>query len=96
MLTRALWMVVAVVLAGSVELCASTPTPTPTPKLTIKTERTLAPGITYREYRTNGRRPSLVHVVAVNRTVAGNAIRVVKAMNHALSREPLVPMADRY
>lgn len=96
MLTRALWMIVAVVLAGSVELYASTPTPTPTPKLTIKTERTLAPGITYREYRTNGRRPSLVHVVAVNRTVAGNAIRVVKAMNHALSREPLVPMADRY
>lgn len=82
------------VLAGYVPLHAGVGGPAP--KLTVRTERTLAPGVTYREYRTNGRRPSNVHVVAVNRTVAGNAIRVVKALNHALSREPLVPMSDRY
>ncbi len=69
---------------------------TPVKRLIVQQEREIAPGVRYAEYKTNGRRPAVVHVVTLDRTIAGNAIRVVKGKDHASSREMIKAMSDRY
>jgi len=65
-------------------------------RLIVQQEKELAPGVRYARYKTNGSRPIALHVVTLDRTIAGNAIRVVKGKDHASSREMLREMSERY
>lgn len=53
-------------------------------------------GIVYSQYRTNGVRPIIAHVIECDRTVAGNAIRLVKGEDHATGLERLKEMSQRF
>ena len=82
------------VLAGG--SAVSVPTNNRIKRLIVQQERDLADGVRYSRYKTNGSRPIAIHVVTLDRTVAGNAIRVVKGKDHASSREMLREMSERY
>lgn len=93
------WILVlaSILLGGAYPVSAAGKAPRRAPmRLVLQSQRTLAPGVTYEEYRTTGRRPVHVHAVKVDRTVDGNAIRVVKGQNQSVSREQLRAMAERY
>ena len=62
----------------------------------VVTERSVAEGIRYAMYTTNGRTPVRVHVVTMDRTTAGIATRVVKGEELVNGREALVKMSSRY
>ena len=53
-------------------------------------------GIVYYQYRTNGARPIIAHVIECDRTVAGNAVRLVKGEDHATGLERLKDMSLRF
>lgn len=53
-------------------------------------------GIVYYQYRTNGVRPIIAHVIECDRTVAGNAVRLVKGEDHATGLERLKEMSQRF
>ena len=65
-------------------------------RLIVQQERDLVEGVRYARYKTNGSRPIALHVVTLDRTIAGNAVRVVKGKDHASSREMLRDMSARY
>lgn len=64
--------------------------------LSIMTERSLAPGVRYLQYRTLGGRPSVVHVLSIDRTMPGTAIRIAKAQNRFDGLERIADLASRY
>lgn len=53
-------------------------------------------GARYIEYRTNGKMPIVVHALVVDRTIPGNALRLVKAEDHTFGLERLGEMAQRF
>jgi hypothetical protein len=53
-------------------------------------------GIVYHQYRTNGAKPIIAHVIECDRTVAGNAVRVVKGEDHAIGLERIKEMSQRF
>lgn len=53
-------------------------------------------GITYTQYRTNGAKPIVAHVLECDRTVSGNAVRLVKGEDHATGLERLKEMSQRF
>lgn len=53
-------------------------------------------GIIYRQYQTNGARPIIAHVLECDRSFAGNAVRLVKAEDHATGLERLKDMSTRF
>ncbi len=65
-------------------------------KLNILRDRSVAEGVRYTEYRSNGRSPIDVHVVTVDRTIPNTAVRIVKGEDHASGREMLREMSVRY
>lgn len=64
--------------------------------LTPLEERTIAEGIRYGRFKTNGRSPILVHTIIMDRTIPGLAARIVKGENLADGREPIAEMTNRY
>ncbi|MBI2793239.1 MAG: phosphodiester glycosidase family protein [Ignavibacteria bacterium] len=71
----------------------------PTEKISTLTpllESTIAEGVRYGRYKTNGRNPILVHTIKMDRTVPGVAARIVKGENLADGREPIAEMTYRY
>ncbi|MDZ4746314.1 MAG: phosphodiester glycosidase family protein [bacterium] len=69
---------------------------TPIINLNVVRERELSPGIRYVEYRTNGTHAVNVHVMTLDRTVPGNALRLVKGNDQADGLERLADMWKRY
>lgn len=63
--------------------------------VTMVNEFTLDSGILYRTYRTNGKRPIIAHVLECDRSVAGNAVRLVKGEDHATGLERIKDMSAR-
>ncbi|HRK03845.1 MAG TPA: phosphodiester glycosidase family protein [Chlorobiota bacterium] len=59
-------------------------------------ERELGQGIRYAEYRSNGSVPVDVHVLTMDRSVVGNAVRIVKGEDRADGLERLGEMYSRY
>lgn len=53
-------------------------------------------GIVYYQYKTNGARPIIAHVVECNRKISGNAIRLIKGEDHAAGLERLKDMSHRF
>lgn len=68
----------------------------PLSALTVLSERELSPGIRYAQYRSNGSKAVVVHVISMDRTVPGNALRLIKGEDHATGLERLGDMARRY
>lgn len=68
----------------------------PLSALTVLSERELSPGVRYIQYRSNGSRSVVVHVISMDRTVPGNALRLIKGEDHATGLERLGDMAKRY
>jgi len=65
-------------------------------KLTIVQESEVSEGVRYAEFKSNGRTPVDIHVVYVDRTVAANAIRIVKGEDKYDGKESVVNMSKRY
>lgn len=65
-------------------------------KLNVVLERELAPGVRYVEYRTNGKLSVNVHALTLDRTIPGNALRIVKGMDQSDGLERLADMSKRY
>lgn len=59
-------------------------------------ERDLAPGVRYTMYRSNGSRPVVAHVVSLDRTLPGTAVRIVKGEDHGAGLERLGELYRRY
>ncbi len=59
-------------------------------------ERELGDGVRYTAYRSDGTRPIMVHAISMDRSVAGNALRLVKGEDHANGLERLSEMYRRY
>lgn len=59
-------------------------------------ERDLAPGVRYTMYRSNGSRPIVAHVVSMDRTLPGTAVRLVKGEDHGAGLERLGDLYRRY
>jgi hypothetical protein len=53
-------------------------------------------GIIYHQYRTNGAKPIIAHVIECDRTVSGNAVRLVKGEDHAIGLERLKELSQRF
>jgi len=68
----------------------------PMTALTALKEEELGPGVRYTQYRSNGTKPIIVHVVSMDRTIPGNAVRLIKGEDHATGLERLPDMARRY
>lgn len=68
----------------------------PLTALTVLREQELGPGIRYVQYRSNGSRQVVVHVVTMDRTIPGNALRLIKGEDHAMGLERISDMARRY
>jgi len=68
----------------------------PITALTVLRESELGPGIRYLQYRSNGSRAVIVHVLSMDRTIPGNALRLIKGEDHAVGLERLGDMARRY
>ena len=64
--------------------------------ITVIKQVPLDSGIVYLQYRTNGLRPVIVHVVECDVSVAGNALRLVKGEDHATGLERLRDMSLRF
>jgi hypothetical protein len=64
--------------------------------ITVIKQVPLDSGIVYYQYRTNGARPVIVHVLECDVSVAGNALRLVKGEDHATGLERLREMSLRY
>lgn len=59
-------------------------------------ERDLAPGVRYTMYRSNGSRPVVAHVVSMDRTLPGTAVRLIKGEDHGAGLERLGELYRRY
>lgn len=59
-------------------------------------ERDLGPGVRYTMYRSNGTRPIVAHVVSMDRTLPGTAIRLIKGEDHGAGLERLADLYRRY
>lgn len=59
-------------------------------------ERELSAGVRYVEYRSNGKKSLNIHVLTLDRTIAGNALRLVKGLDQADGLERLADMGKRY
>ncbi len=59
-------------------------------------ERDLAPGVRYTMYRSNGSRPVVAHVISMDRTLPGTAVRLVKGEDHGAGLERLGELYRRY
>ncbi len=68
----------------------------PLSNLSLLRERELADGIRYSVFRSNGSKPVMIHAISMDRTIAGNAIRLVKGEDHANGLERLGDMFRRY
>lgn len=56
----------------------------------------LGQGIRYQEFRTNGKTPIVVHALVLDRSIPGNALRLVKGEDHSVGLERLAEMASRF
>lgn len=70
--------------------------PIPISKLTPIRDSALAQGVVYREYRTNGRTPVVVHALILDRTIPGNALRLIKGEDNCSGLERLAEMSQRF
>lgn len=59
-------------------------------------ERDLASGVRYTMYRSNGSRPVVAHVISMDRTLPGTAVRLVKGESHGAGLERLNELYKRY
>ncbi|MBU3698555.1 MAG: phosphodiester glycosidase family protein [Candidatus Kapabacteria bacterium] len=64
--------------------------------LTLVRDSSLGQGARYAEYRTNGRTPIVVHALVLDRSIPGNALRLVKGEDHTFGLERLADMAQRF
>lgn len=64
--------------------------------VTVIKQMPLDSGIVYYQYRTNGARPVIAHVLECDVSVAGNALRLVKGEDHAAGLERLREMSLRF
>lgn len=64
--------------------------------LTLVKDSALGQGARYVEYRTNGATPIVVHALMLDRSIPGNALRLVKAEDHTFGLERLGEMAQRF
>ncbi len=65
-------------------------------RLSVVRERELSPGVRYVEYRSNGKQAVSVHSMTLDRTIAGNALRLVKGLDQTDGLERLADMSKRY
>lgn len=65
-------------------------------KLTMVRDSSLGQGIRYQEFRTNGKTPIVVHVMMLDRSIPGNALRLVKGEDNCVGLERLAEMASRF
>ncbi|MFM8770981.1 MAG: hypothetical protein ACKOE4_03010 [Candidatus Kapaibacterium sp.] len=56
----------------------------------------LGQGVQYREFRTNGKTPVVVHAMVLDRSLPGNAVRLVKGEDHCSGLERLAEMTYRF
>lgn len=70
--------------------------PVPVTKLTMVRDSVLGQGIRYQEFRTNGRTPIVVHAMILDRSIPGNALRLVKGEDNCVGLERLADMASRF
>ncbi len=64
--------------------------------LTPLRDSLIGQGARYVEFRTNGKTPIVVHALLVDRSIPGNALRLVKAEDHTFGLERLGQMAERF
>lgn len=64
--------------------------------VTVLKQIRLDSGLAYIQYRTNGQRPIIVHVLECDRSIPGNAVRLVKGEDHATGLERLKDMSTRF
>lgn len=64
--------------------------------LNVISDREISPGVRYTEYRSNGGASVNVHVVIMDRTVTGNAIRLIKGEDRHDGLERIGDMVSRY
>ncbi|MBU3741787.1 MAG: phosphodiester glycosidase family protein [Candidatus Kapabacteria bacterium] len=64
--------------------------------LNVISDRELSPGVRYTEYRSNGGSSVNVHVVIMDRTVTGNAVRLIKGEDRHDGLERIADMVSRY
>ena len=64
--------------------------------LNVIQDRELSPGVRYTEYRSNGGTAVNVHVVVMDRTQPGNAVRLVKGEGRHDGLERIKDMVQRY
>jgi hypothetical protein len=64
--------------------------------LTPLRDSLIGQGARYVEFRTNGKTPIVVHALLVDRSIPGNALRLVKAEYHTFGLERLGQMAERF
>ena len=69
---------------------------TPMTMLNVISDREISPGVRYTEYRSNGSTSVNVHVVIMDRTITGNAIRLVKGEDRHDGLERIKDMVQRY
>jgi len=65
-------------------------------KLNVVLEKEMSPGVRYVEYRSNGKQAINVHTITYDRTIPGNALRLVKGMDQSDGLERLSDMSKRY
>ncbi len=70
--------------------------PIPVTKLSMVRDTTLGQGVQYREFRTNGKAPVVVHAMVLDRSLPGNAVRLVKGEDHCAGLERLAEMTGRF
>ena len=70
--------------------------PVPVTKLSMVSDTTLGQGVQYREFRSNGKTPIVVHAMILDRSLPGNAVRLVKGEDHCAGLERLAEMTDRF
>lgn len=70
--------------------------PIPVNKLTMVGDTMLGPGVQYREFRSNGKTPVVVHAMILDRSIPGNAVRLVKGEDHCAGLERLAEMTHRF
>lgn len=70
--------------------------PVPVTKLNMVRDSSLGQGIRYQEFRTNGKTPIVVHAMMLDRSIPGNALRLVKGEDNCVGLERLAEMATRF
>jgi hypothetical protein len=59
-------------------------------------DSSLGQGVRYQEFRTNGKTPIVVHAMMLDRSIPGNALRLVKGEDNCVGLERLAEMASRF